>query len=527
MNSTDYWAKRSEQIAKGEHLKADAYSARLKDEYRKAQLSINRDIDAFYARFAKNNEISFAEAQTVLTKGQLKDFKLTLQEFQALAMSNPDGRWTRKLNNAYFKQRVTRLEALLMQIENALRVLSARETEGLKTVMSNSYLSAYYQTQFMLSQGLGVALSFVNVDTKTVESVISRPWFGSNYSTRIWGNTDRLVQRLQTDLTQAIIRGDSNTKQAKQLADDMQVSFRQAERLIRTEASHIQNEASYDSYNASGVVGKYQYLSTLDNRTSSTCRSMDNKVFDLAEKQVSVTWPPLHANCRSTTVPYFEDDFDVGDRAAKDPVTGETYYVPADMKYEDWYNKHVVGKYGSEQVATKEKMIQNEATDKEQYQKYKLLYGQKLGAKSFAEFQDLKYNKGETWEKFKKDKQKTLNTLDYRDSFFGKFGDKEVREWYISHDKDIINKVNAGKPLGEQAVQAHSLRNQYRTEARLMMNNRKEAERLDKERPNISFDDLVADKMERKSLSKEQAYKDIINTSGKTNKEVNKRFGLE
>ncbi|WP_138751811.1 minor capsid protein [Paenibacillus sinopodophylli] len=340
MKPEAYWNKRTEQIANGAHLQADAYAAKLKDEYRKAQIAIQRDLDAFYARFANNNAISFAEAQTVLTKGQLKDFKLTLREFQALAVNNPDGRWTTKLNNAYFKQRVTRLESLYLQIENALRVLSARETEGLKAAMSNAYVSTYYQTQFMINQGLGVAVSLVKIDTKTLESIVARPWIGSNYSKRIWGNTDKLVVRLQTDFTQAIIRGESNTKLARQLEVDMGVSFRQAERLVRTESSFIQNEASYDSYKQSEVVGKYRYLATLDSRTSTACRGMDNKVFDLKDKQIGVTWPPLHANCRSTTVPQFDDNFDIGERIAKDEE-GKTIYVPASMNYKEYHESFI------------------------------------------------------------------------------------------------------------------------------------------------------------------------------------------
>ena len=45
--------------------------------------------------------------------------------------------------------------------------------------------------------------------------------------------------------------------------------------------------------------------------------------------------------------------------------------------------------------------------------------------------------------------------------------------------------------------------------------------------PNKDFDDMVKDKMERKGLSREEALKDIIETSGKTNKKVDKSLGLE
>ena len=76
-------------------------------------------------------------------------------------------------------------------------------------------------------------------------------------------------------------------------------------------------------------------------------------------------------------------------------------------------------------------------------------------------------------------------------------------------------------------MQAHLLRNKYRTEARLMMSDREKAEELNANRPNKSFEELVEYKMNKKNLSLEEAYKDIIETAGKTNKEVNKKFNLD
>lgn len=67
---------------------------------------------------------------------------------------------------------------------------------------------------------------------------------------------------------------------------------------------------------------------------------MDGKVFNLNEKEDGVNYPPLHPNCRSTVVPYFDEEIDVGERIARDSE-GDTYYVPADMKYEVWYDEYV------------------------------------------------------------------------------------------------------------------------------------------------------------------------------------------
>ncbi|EFM10161.1 minor capsid 2 protein [Paenibacillus curdlanolyticus YK9] len=172
-------------------------------------------------------------------------------------------------------------------------------------------------------------------------------------------------------------------------------------------------------------------------------------------------------------------------------------------------------------------MEQRTLSDQKQFDRYKLIYKDKLGAESLADFQRIKYNDSNRWEQIKAERQQTLNALDYEEAMFGQFGNKEVREWYIAHDKNIVNLIDREKPLKDQALHAHSLRNKYRSEARLMMDDREEAEKLNQNNPHIEFDALVKSKMERKNLTMEQAYQDIIDTAGKTNKAVNKKLGLE
>lgn len=102
-----------------------------------------------------------------------------------------------------------------------------------------------------------------------------------------------------------------------------------------------------------------------------------------------------------------------------------------------------------------------------------------------------------------------------------------MREWYITHDKNIPNLIDKSKDIEAQAREAHGLRNKYRTEARNMMMDQVTRAELDKESPNKSFDELLDYKMGKKNITREEAIKDIIKTATKTNKKVNKSLGLE
>lgn len=84
-------------------------------------------------------------------------------------------------------------------------------------------------------------------------------------------------------------------------------------------------------------VEKYQILATLDDNTCSICGKMDGKIFNVCEAVIGKNVPPFHSNCRCTTVPYYDDtDLAYQTRVARNPETGKTYEVPADMTYEEW-----------------------------------------------------------------------------------------------------------------------------------------------------------------------------------------------
>lgn len=70
------------------------------------------------------------------------------------------------------------------------------------------------------------------------------------------------------------------------------------------------------------------------------------------------------------------------------------------------------------------------------------------------------------------------------------------------------------------------MRNEYRRIAREYMADTETAKKLNKLRPTKTFDELLSDKMQRKGLTKQEALVDILETASKTNKDVNKNFGL-
>lgn len=124
--------------------------------------------------------------------------------------------------------------------------------------------------------------------------------------------------------------------------------------------------------------------------------------------------------------------------------------------------------------------------------------------------------------------KKPLTHRDYEDiiDMKGKMSNYEVREWYIAHDKSILSQIDKSKPLRDQAVQAHALRNQYKFQARELMENQEERQLLDKEHPLHDFS-YYFEKYSKLYGSEEEVYEAILSSSTRSNKTVNKKFGLE
>ncbi|MGI5949953.1 minor capsid protein [Peptoniphilus sp.] len=104
-----------------------------------------------------------------------------------------------------------------------------------------------------------------------------------------------------------IARGASPEDSIKNIEKEFGVSRANAARLVYTETAAISSQATLDSY-IKHRVKKYQVISTLDLITSDICRSMDGIGFDVKDYRVGVTANPFHLNCRSDTIPYFNDD---------------------------------------------------------------------------------------------------------------------------------------------------------------------------------------------------------------------------
>lgn len=340
MRNAEYWAERAlNEMLMGERAVLD-YEDALLQAYTIALREIKKDIDAFYTRYANKNKISYAEARKRLTVPELKEFQTLVNQWLRDAQA---GKWSPEYIN-YLKRLlgakyVSRLEMLEADVRYQIETIQQGKYVDMTELLSINYLASYYEKSYTLAHGTEIAVRFNAVSKAGVEKAIKTKWSQYNYSQSIWNDRDRLVRALSTIIPQSFSRGLGSKQLGDMIAKEMETSRHRGRTLARTEVNYICNQADLDAYKVIGIE-EYDYLATLDMRTSEICRSLDGTTHKVSHAKVGVNFPPMHPNCRSTTVPRFEDDEEDGERVARNEE-GRTIRVPRKMTQEEYIMTYV------------------------------------------------------------------------------------------------------------------------------------------------------------------------------------------
>ena len=380
---SSYWDKRAVRRLTEAEKQGEAYSKRIQKMYDQANKNIQRDIENIYHNYSKATGLDVQSLKQLLTKTETQKL---WDELRAKGLD--------QYVKGNYKARISRLEKLQAQIYVKAKEIYPEEqlahTMCYNGIINDSYYKAIYDVQM----GTGIDFAFSKIDDNMVSALLNERWSGLNYSQRIWGNTDLLAQSVSEIVGGALLSGQSIAKTSRQIRERFNVGKYYADRLVRTETNHFNNEADAMAY-AEMDVDKYVFLAVLDTRTSTICQDLDNEVIDLKDKQVGKNFPPMHPNCRSTTRAYMGEEIEKTlKRRARNPITNKNEVID-NMSYKEWLNKQNVT-YGKENVDKVVKMAKNSSVDKEQYDRYVSRLGRKnIG--TLEKFKQVKYNNTGVW----------------------------------------------------------------------------------------------------------------------------------
>jgi SPP1 gp7 family putative phage head morphogenesis protein len=339
--SRDYWRNRFELLLDAELKKSESYLKDMEKAYIQTMSEIEKDIAKWYQRFAKNNEISLSEAKRLLKSDELKEFHWTVEEYIKHGQKNAlNQAWMKELENASSRVHISRLESLRLQLQQHVEKLYGGQIEGVERLMKEAYQDQYYHVAFEIQRGFEVAFTLQALDETKLTKVVSKPWTVDRmtFSDKIWRDKNLLVNTLHTELTQSIARGEAPDRMISVISKKMNTSRNNAGRLVMTESAFFSSAAQKDTFKDLDVE-RYEIVATLDHKTSPICQDLDGKVFKMSEYEPGITANPFHPWCRTTTVPYFEDNH--GERFARDR-DGKGVYISSSIKYPEWKKKYVV-----------------------------------------------------------------------------------------------------------------------------------------------------------------------------------------
>ena len=352
--SREYWKRRSERD-KAEQVNRTEDYIRKKQQvfYREAREEILQEIEKLYRRFSDAENVTLAEAKRMIRGADFKkiDFKAMVSESLKLLgelkgkdqlpgdvaarMERRHMELEKKLTLYARRGEISYLELKCTEIDRILLGLYDRNQLSMYDFLKSEWEDGYYRQIFNTQQYMGFGKDFIRPNTRAVERAVLGRYDKKDYSKRLYEHCSHFSEDLRRNLTVGLIRGESLDKMAARIHKRMGVAESAARTLVRTESAYVIEQATMKAYEQCGIEW-YEYLATLDGKTTPMCQELDGKHFKVAVPGENC--PPMHPNCRSTTVCWFaqeEEKKAVTQRIAKDE-NGSYYQVPADMTYPQW-----------------------------------------------------------------------------------------------------------------------------------------------------------------------------------------------
>lgn len=337
MAAEDYWLERNIADEEAMHRSLDAKERVILNAYKQANDYLDKEINKIYKRYINKTGMDEAEVRKILNgTASLSDINELNQMARNISDKEIQQQAKDYLKGMAVKARITHLEMLIgksyVTLKQVADVQLSTQTDFYIDVIQEAYETAANeaiigQTEQKLTVIEGqypkyvatksqdklqirdaktdkvikeVTLEpdakipeFKELSTRYVKNILESDWKGSNYSKRIWNDTDALAKRLEELFTVKNLTGMSNSQMAKSLAKEFETSMFVANRLIRTEANYMAGQAKLKAWKEHGVA-EYVLIAVLDFRTSLICREIDGKRFKIEDAQVNVNYPPMH-----------------------------------------------------------------------------------------------------------------------------------------------------------------------------------------------------------------------------------------
>lgn len=226
--------------------------------------------------------------------------------------------------------KINRLEMIKSQLK--LRLLNAQT--DVESLIEKDLIERA-QDEFKRQAGL-LGRTVMN-NYKDAETIARASFHGARFSTRIWGSHQtKLRKALNKALENSLILGKNVSAVIGDFRKITDSGKKQAQRLLATEVCRVQIEAQKRCYVSSGFT---QYLFMANSGCCHECQSLNGKHFSVDVMEAGHNAPPMHPNCRCSTVAYMERSDDNSEFDEKDFDEWSETFDEHGLSWEDWKRK--------------------------------------------------------------------------------------------------------------------------------------------------------------------------------------------
>lgn len=328
--SNNYWRRREEENLRANRKTEAEYEKAINDTYKYMLDQIQKEINGFYAKYARAEGITLSEAKRRVSNLDIEEYGRKAARYVKTKDFSKQANDEMRLYNATMK--INRLELLKANI-------------GLELVAGFDELQKYFEekltnrTMDEFKRQSGILGRTVQNNEKAAHAIVNASFKNATYSDRIWMYQGMLKAELDSLLKTGLIQGKHLTELARHLQKRFGVSAYNANRLMTTELARVQTEAQKQSFIRNGFT---QYTFLAIGTACEACRALNEKHFDIDKMMPGENAPPMHPNCRCSVAAYMDSE--------EYEAWIETYKEHG-MSFEEWKQRSPVANTGSYEKA--------------------------------------------------------------------------------------------------------------------------------------------------------------------------------
>lgn len=162
-----------------------------------------------------------------------------------------------------------RLRKLMVEITRVMNLVHKDVAAIITKALGAVYEEGYYMTAWAVETEAKALLAYSTVSPDTILAAINNPVSGLKWSERHAYNRAYAIQRIQEQVTQGLVAGETYSSMSKRITAELNISAFRAVRIARTEGHRVIEQAKHDSASHAdkqGVIMLKEWNSLEDER---------------------------------------------------------------------------------------------------------------------------------------------------------------------------------------------------------------------------------------------------------------------